>query len=229
MLSVLLHARCHGQACLAVALQFTGDDAFGPSFSESQEVGNVAIKAALARRDVVHDLALRCVDNANAKFSGSQAKVGVFVAVLKPGIKTAQPFEQRLSDQQATAGNARVVALHIHGWMVGIESKKDMPRVLLFREGHSRMPDKTGVDGIGGRKELLVANNANLRRLGQHFEHCFQPARLDHRIVIQKQKVLTACRPGASITTASKEEVSRIADVTNPWLQRLQVLPAAIR
>src|SRR5688572_28021793 len=123
----------------------------------------MAVKATLAGRDVVHNLAIRCVNNANAKFSSPQAEVSIFVAVLKPGVESAQSLEQRLSDQQATAGNAWVVALHIHGWMVGVESKEDMPGVSLFSEGHSRMPDEPGVDGIGRRKELLVANNTNLR------------------------------------------------------------------
>src|SRR4026208_2556576 len=103
--------------------------------------------------------------------------------------------------------------------MVGIETKEDMPRVLLFRESHSRMPDKAGIDGIRSRKELLVANNADLRRLGEHFKHCFQPTRLDDGIVIQKEQVLTACDPSATIATTSKEEVALIPDVTNARLQ----------
>ena len=103
--------------------------------------------------------------------------------------------------------------------MIGIETKEDMPRVVLFREGHSCMPDKAGIDGIRGRKELLVANNADLRRLGEHFKHCFQPTRLDDGIVIQKEKVLAVCRPSAAITTACKEEVAWIPNVPNVRLQ----------
>jgi hypothetical protein len=103
--------------------------------------------------------------------------------------------------------------------MVSIEPEEDMPRVPLFRKSHSCMPDKAAIDRIGGGKQLLVANNADLRRLGEHFEHRFQPTWLDDGIVIQKEQVLTVCRPGTAITTTSKEEVAWIADVSDARLQ----------